>query len=139
MRYFVIALLTGIVFIGLGAYENIKYANLGANGVTAQGTVVNQEMSGSRRRRTYKVTVNFTPEGKSPIAVPIQVTSKYYNETAYGHTCKVVYLPNDPTTVIIPEGSSDMKWLLWVGLVLAVVGGGGVGYGMMRKSQTAEA
>lgn len=138
MRFFLIAIIFGIIFTWFSISDISKYSKLKADGVTTDGIIVHQERGVGRRNRTYKITVNFTPAGANPVAVPVEVTSEYFKQTAYGDACEVVYLPSDPTIAIIVEKSRDGSGMIWIGLVALAIGVGGVGLSFLGKSRRTE-
>lgn len=139
MFYFVVAMIAGAIFAYLGFNDGQLHSNLEKNGKVAAGEILGGEWSSRRRRgTTYKMDVLYTPEGKSPVTKSFTVTSGFFKSHATegmitNDQCQVRYLPTDPETAIIVDGSKNSSWLMWPGIVAFVVGMIGTGVGIGRK------
>lgn len=138
MRFFVLAIIGGIVITYLSGQDYMKQQRLEKEGVISEGIITSGESRKRRRSRSYDLQVTyFTQEGTAH-AKKFPVQSSYFNAHTDSHSitdpsCQVRYLPSDPNVAMIVGGSNDASHLLLLGLGALAIGIGGVVYNL-RKS-----
>jgi hypothetical protein len=145
MRLIIIAII-GIIAGPFLAYEGYTdralHQQLDKEGVEVSGVPTEGHSSGRRRSRTYKLSVVYPVKGGSSMTKEFKVTSSYFasmgSEGAITvDKVPVKYLPSDPTKAIIPGGSTDEQFLLWLGPIICLGGVAFLIYAIMKRKQSA--
>lgn len=145
MRLILLAIV-GIIAGPFLAYEGytdrVLHKQLDKEGVEVSGVPTEGHSSGRRRSRTYKLTVTYPVKGGSPMSKEFKVTKSYYasmgSEGAITvDKVPVKYLPSDPGKALIPGGSTDEQFLLWLGPIVCLGGIAFLVYGIMKRGRSA--
>ena len=129
----VIGLIAGPVLTVGGLKEKAMLDRIAKEGVEVDGIPTEGESKSSRRSKSYKVTVIYPVQGE-PVKKEFKVKKAFFetlgsNGTITRDTVKVKYVPADPQMAILPEGSEDEMFMLYMGPVFFL---GGLGYLIYR-------
>jgi hypothetical protein len=139
LKYGSIGVVAGIVMSVFGYMDRAKHAKLKKDGVTVTGIITQgEERSGRRGSKTRSFDVSYTTLDGKQFTEKFKVSKKYFEgHTANGaisvDTAEVRYLPTDPQTAIIVNGTSSVEELLLAGGVVTVVSGVVLALGVIRR------
>lgn len=123
-------MIVGPIIAVAGWMTQQKLANLEARGKVVQGVIMDGWEKRGRRSRSYYLKVVYKTEAGAPVTTEFGVTGSYYNSHELADMVEVKYDPEDPEQAILVGGSSDSSFTLYLGLIMAVIGTGGVGYSL---------
>ena len=122
-----VAALFGVVLLVTGFKEFRQSKKLQAEGKQVSGVVTDTDVQRGRKgRRSYYLTVNFKTEDGNAYEARKSVSKALFTEAAEAGSVPVVYLPSDPTVVML--GKADTKFAGLVGGLVALVVAGVVGF-----------
>lgn len=134
-----IAVVVAVVFIVIGFSEKQKRDKLAADGVTVDAQILSGSEEGGRRSKTRQFEVQYQTAQGQTFTENFKVNRSYFESHISGDyiddtaPCKVRYLPSDPKTAIVVDGSVDNTIMMYLGMGGSVVGLGMVGWGIKRK------
>ena len=122
----ILGLLAGPLFINVGIKDYKDSKALQANGKIITAQVTDGEERVSRKgRRSYWLTVSFTPEGRREAHTQkASVSSDVYARAGQERTIEVTYLPSNPTILRLSDKVRTETGMFIVGclILLATVG-----------------
>jgi hypothetical protein len=125
----------GLAFTGLKDKERLE--KLEKIGREVTGEIQGGESREGRKSSSYKLDVVYPTNG-APLRQTFQVSKEFYNSVGSGgHVTqpkvKVRFLPDEPATAIVVNGSTDQTAMLPAGIGLAVLGLVGIPLTFFKK------
>jgi hypothetical protein len=128
--------LVGVVLLITGFSEFRQSKKLQAEGKQVSGVVTDTDVQRGRKgRRSYYLTVNFKTEDGNAYEARKSVSKSLFTEASEAGSVPVVYLPSDPTVVML--GKAETKFGALVGGVVALVIAGVIAFARSEGSEAA--
>ncbi|GEP41666.1 DUF3592 domain-containing protein [Brevifollis gellanilyticus] len=141
----ILAVLGGPFAAMEGYKDKQMLAEMEKSGVTVPGEIMGGESSKKRRSSSYSFDVAYTPQGAAaPVEKSFKVKADFFKAHVSGDSIgdpkvQVRYMPANPDSAIIVDGSTDDTALFPIGIGAAVVGLGVALFMFTRKESPAEA
>lgn len=124
----ILGIIVGPCLAFFGMQESQKFARIEKEGVTVQGVIMKGESRSRKGSKSYKFDITYQPEGGASITKNFSVTNSFAQTKMDGNSitdpiAQVRYLPSDPQTAIVVNGTSNVgSGMMWAGIAWGIIG-----------------